>query len=505
MAGSMAGNSTSSHCQKKSSLRNELANCIAGVDPGENAMKLAKGKVGKREGKKDEEDEASARPSGVLYLDWDDTLCPSTYCRRELHSQLIAQAWQKCHHPNVFRKNVSKEEEEDDAIPDELSCADGGSTSTASACDDNIPRRASTIPATAAASVSSQSMVPSQPVGGYSGYAPGEQQGKKKMMKTTDDSLTNLPPNLEEVEATPALIQDIELLRQQLISEETRRDLEELGVTLYTFLKHARSVAREVIIITNAEPGWITLSCLAWIPRSYSEVIKCRITSARARCETPRGEEFLTILHSQLQPSPPPARMWKRVAFCDHMLRVLYEDWRSRWRSRMQNAPSSTNHITAVSFGDAPHEREALFNIEGDLDRLLYVKKKELRTKIAAAHQLHDHDATEARELRAPEEEFSAYLNYLDTSRPTIVPFNARFALAPSIQLCKAQLQLFLPKDYGSSSNNSTNSVENPNPGKPCTTSLLQSFLWTREDATDGGTATVPQEVDLECLLGPIG
>lgn len=91
-----------------------------------------------------------------------------------------------------------------------------------------------------------------------------------------------------------------------------------------------------VVIVTNAEEGWIELSAKAWLPRVYQSIWqKCKVVSARSKWE-PQG---ITS----------PAG-WKQKAFYEEIdgfySRYEHQSWKN-----------------VISVGDAPHERDALFRV----------------------------------------------------------------------------------------------------------------------------------------------
>mmetsp|Transcript_27978 Transcript_27978/g.80317 ORF Transcript_27978/g.80317 Transcript_27978/m.80317 type:complete len:297 (+) Transcript_27978:122-1012(+) len=113
------------------------------------------------------------------------------------------------------------------------------------------------------------------------------------------------------------------------------RALEELTKEVAALLDHALQLAEKVVIVTNAEEGWVDLSCKAWLPGLLGALEKAEVASARSRWE-PRGVAS-------------PAG-WKAKTF---------EDVIDKFYSRY--AHQSWKNI--ISIGDAPHEREALSRV----------------------------------------------------------------------------------------------------------------------------------------------
>ncbi|PFH37335.1 hypothetical protein BESB_037930 [Besnoitia besnoiti] len=125
--------------------------------------------------------------------------------------------------------------------------------------------------------------------------------------------------------------------------------------TLFT----ARTLG-QVIIVTNAESGWIDLSCSKFLP-GLREMLSCfPIVSARsmyesAWCNTPF--------------------MWKEAAFM-HELQRHFRMESKRWN--------------VISVGDSTHEREALLAVCGRLRKMYHVTTKSLKLLEApAVEELH--------------------------------------------------------------------------------------------------------------------
>ncbi|EPR64645.1 hypothetical protein TGME49_271960 [Toxoplasma gondii ME49] len=125
--------------------------------------------------------------------------------------------------------------------------------------------------------------------------------------------------------------------------------------TLFT----ARSLG-QVIIVTNAESGWIDLSCSKFLPE-LREMLNCfPIVSARsmyesAWCNTPF--------------------MWKEAAFM-HELQRHFRMESKRWN--------------VISVGDSTHEREALLTVCSRLRKMYHVTTKSLKLlESPAVEELH--------------------------------------------------------------------------------------------------------------------
>ncbi|CAJ1460273.1 unnamed protein product, partial [Effrenium voratum] len=97
----------------------------------------------------------------------------------------------------------------------------------------------------------------------------------------------------------------------------------------------AATLADKVVVVTNAEEGWVDLSCRAWLPSLLETVSKCEVASARSQFE-PTGISS-------------PAG-WKARAF-EEVIERFYQRYPNQsWKN-------------IISIGDAPHEREALARV----------------------------------------------------------------------------------------------------------------------------------------------
>eukprot|EP00927_Polykrikos_kofoidii_P062688 TRINITY_DN5749_c0_g1_i1.p1 TRINITY_DN5749_c0_g1~~TRINITY_DN5749_c0_g1_i1.p1 ORF type:complete len:329 (-),score=59.89 TRINITY_DN5749_c0_g1_i1:173-1159(-) len=116
---------------------------------------------------------------------------------------------------------------------------------------------------------------------------------------------------------------------------EVARALEELAGEVRALLEQCHDLAEKVVIVTNAEEGWVELSCKAWLPSLLPSLRKCEVASARSTWE-PRGVES-------------PAG-WKARTF-EHVIDRFYSRYEHQsWKN-------------ILSVGDAPHEREALSRV----------------------------------------------------------------------------------------------------------------------------------------------
>lgn len=126
--------------------------------------------------------------------------------------------------------------------------------------------------------------------------------------------------------------QGLRLDNASVLSDEQR---EQLAVMAQCAIRTLRAAKRygTVVLVTNAERGWIELSSRKFLPTLCPLLESVKILSARAAYEKPG-----VTLPSQ----------WKSFAFRDEIAK-FYEPLGPEW----------TKHI--ISFGDAMHERLAVF------------------------------------------------------------------------------------------------------------------------------------------------
>jgi len=91
-----------------------------------------------------------------------------------------------------------------------------------------------------------------------------------------------------------------------------------------------------VVLVTNAERGWIELSCLKFLPTLYPSLENVRIVSARTTYECRRNSSPLD---------------WKLRAFESEINRVY----------GFENLLAPSRRKNVLSLGDSVHEREALY------------------------------------------------------------------------------------------------------------------------------------------------
>lgn len=102
-------------------------------------------------------------------------------------------------------------------------------------------------------------------------------------------------------------------------------------------LQEAKSLADRVVVITNAQEGWVQESCGSWMPGLVPQLAQCEVVSARSTWE-PVGVQS-------------PAG-WKAHAFNEAVVGFYSRYSQQSWKN-------------VVSVGDALYEREALARVVG--------------------------------------------------------------------------------------------------------------------------------------------
>jgi len=111
--------------------------------------------------------------------------------------------------------------------------------------------------------------------------------------------------------------------------------LEELASAAGALLEQSFDLAAKVVVVTNAEDGWVNLSSKAWLPSLQPFLDKCEVVSARSTWEP----------HGITSPAG-----WKAHAFEDVIQRFYSRYRHQSWKN-------------IISVGDAPYEREALSRV----------------------------------------------------------------------------------------------------------------------------------------------
>jgi len=125
--------------------------------------------------------------------------------------------------------------------------------------------------------------------------------------------------------------QGLRLTEDSVPTEQQRVQLKELSLRVARTLRAAKRQGR-VVLVTNAERGWVELSCRKFCPWLFPALEGLKILSARSEYE--------------IQGITSPFE-WKYLAF---------ENEITTWSARI--SPCSATNV--VSVGDAGHERQAL-------------------------------------------------------------------------------------------------------------------------------------------------
>lgn len=122
--------------------------------------------------------------------------------------------------------------------------------------------------------------------------------------------------------------------KPEMPTSEQRAQLKDLCRCVRRTLRHAKSHGT-VVLVTNAERGWIELSCQRYFPGLLPMLESVKIVSARAAHEKP-GVTSPTV--------------WKSLAFASEINGAF-------------NSFASEQRKNVISFGDAWHERSAVLEV----------------------------------------------------------------------------------------------------------------------------------------------
>lgn len=128
--------------------------------------------------------------------------------------------------------------------------------------------------------------------------------------------------------------QGLRLDEESIVTEEQKAQLDHIA----SFAAQTLSVAKRhgtVVLVTNAERGWIELSCQKFMPTLLPSLDGVKILSARTTYEQ----------HGVSSPFE-----WKFLAF-ENEIHSFYELF----------SPEQSKNV--ISFGDSAHEREALIRV----------------------------------------------------------------------------------------------------------------------------------------------
>jgi len=124
--------------------------------------------------------------------------------------------------------------------------------------------------------------------------------------------------------------QGLSLSADSLLTPEQEQVLAELARCATKTMRVARTLGT-IVLVTNAERGWVELSCMKFLPSLYPSLESVKIISARTEYETPTTSSPFD---------------WKLKAFTSEIERVLRSD--------------TVVRKNILSIGDSSHERAAL-------------------------------------------------------------------------------------------------------------------------------------------------
>jgi hypothetical protein len=126
-------------------------------------------------------------------------------------------------------------------------------------------------------------------------------------------------------------------------SESEMEQLDELARLAAKTLTAAKKLGT-VLLVTNAERGWVELSCKKFMPALVSSLEGVRTLSARTEYESPdRASPF----------------EWKLLAFRDEIQRFFEE--------RPLSRDKTLSRRNILSFGDSGHERQAVITVTANM------------------------------------------------------------------------------------------------------------------------------------------
>jgi len=160
--------------------------------------------------------------------------------------------------------------------------------------------------------------------------------------------------------------QGLRLDSRSVVSAAQKERLAEVAASAAEMLRLAKQQGT-VVLLTNAERGWIELSCTKFLPTLLPTIENVKIVSARTTYETPRCTSPLD---------------WKVLAFEAEIGRACGTDTMAD--------PSKRKNIH--SLGDSIHEREALMRATSDLPNccaksLKFVERPDL-SQVVKQHAL---------------------------------------------------------------------------------------------------------------------
>lgn len=139
-------------------------------------------------------------------------------------------------------------------------------------------------------------------------------------------------------------------------------------------LNLCKSLGGEIVIVTNAEEGWIDLSCKAFFPSLVPYIENCRHVSARTKYEKKVGQNPVE---------------WKSLTFKVEIDTFM----QTRKEYEQATGIKISKRAQIISFGDSNHEREALAITTKDMKTdLVHAKSVKFLVKPTIDQLVREHE-----------------------------------------------------------------------------------------------------------------
>ncbi|KAK2960431.1 putative protein kinase [Blattamonas nauphoetae] len=135
---------------------------------------------------------------------------------------------------------------------------------------------------------------------------------------------------------TPVVPREIDIMFQTLQDQ------------VINILDTAFKATKHVFVITNAEQGWVELSCQKFMPKVFQHIQDVKIISAR------------TTYQNSFPDKP---NMWKKTAFIERINTCFPSHAPKMTSAGTVSSPIGPPNLNAISFGDSECERNALISI----------------------------------------------------------------------------------------------------------------------------------------------
>jgi hypothetical protein len=157
------------------------------------------------------------------------------------------------------------------------------------------------------------------------------------------------------------------------LSEDQELQLQRMAEHASRTLQTAKALG-EVILVTNAEHGWVELSCLKFMPGLFKSLQDVRILSARSTYEK----------QGILEPSE-----WKYLAFQRELDRFC--EGKTPVSGEADTVAIADRRRNVISIGDSPAEREALIRVTAHMpNSCVKAVKFMAHPEVQQLHQEHE-------------------------------------------------------------------------------------------------------------------